>query len=272
MNTHTWSQLLLAHCRSLTPEPRRTRALGVGRSAIRLLTRVLSSSIIACAHAGGTEPHDLSAVGHEQRAEQEDQTALRHEQQSVDPLADPARHEHCDDDNPTNDGRACWTTIINPSEEHAMQAEWHRRAAEAHRAASNALRDAEASACQGIAVPDRDMSPFAQREDVRTVTATIEGAGPDQCLVGATVVFRSVPKMTAEWLQRSVDCHIARNAALGFPSDEMEYCPLALPGVTAVVTAVTDGYAVALRTEDPATAELVLGRARALVGESTASK
>jgi len=39
--------------------------------------------------------------------------------------------------------------------------------------------------------------------------------------------------MTAEWFQRIVDCHLARNASLGFSAAEMPYCPLNVKGVHA---------------------------------------
>ena len=48
------------------------------------------------------------------------------------------------------------------------------------------------------------------------MTETVKsGKSSTQKDVGATVVFRAVPGMTAEWLQRVVDCHLARAAAVG---------------------------------------------------------
>src|SRR5699024_11191603 len=117
---------------------------------------------------------------------------------------------------------------------HRKDAERHRKLAEKHRAASKALVDAEQRFCSGIPEADRDTSPFYHREDLRAVqglknapdasdvysggaTSAVEiqqiekeVVGPGG-LQGARVTFRAVPGMTAEWLQRVVDCHLARN-------------------------------------------------------------
>jgi hypothetical protein len=47
----------------------------------------------------------------------------------------------------------------------------------------------------------------------------------------AIVMFRARPSMTAEWLQRVVDCHPARNAALGHVVLDLPDCPLVPKGV-----------------------------------------
>ena len=83
---------------------------------------------------------------------------------------------------------------------------------------------------------------------------------------GAIVTFRAVPGMTAQWLQRVVDCHLARNAALGHDVPEMGYCPLVPKGVTAKASGTEAGFAVVIRADDSQTAQEVLKRARALTG------
>lgn len=96
------------------------------------------------------------------------------------------------------------------------------------------------------------MSPFAHREDIVQAEPVLAPSGskspPRQ--VGVTVVFRAVPGLTSEWLQRLIDCHIARNAVLGHDIPEMAYCPLAVRGVTAHVRVEHGGYAVALRADE----------------------
>lgn len=115
------------------------------------------------------------------------------------------------------------------------------------------------------------MSPFAHREDIVSVVALRErvlGVGdeaPQEHVVGATVLFRATPGMTAEWLQRIVDCHLARNAALGHDVPEMSYCPLVLPGVTARARSTRGGFAIDVRADDRDTADEVLRRAQALL-------
>jgi hypothetical protein len=152
----------------------------------------------------------------------------------------------------------------NPSAAHLGEAKKHREMAADHRAASQSLRDAEFSD------DDRDMSPFMHRDDIASVKPLTEGttSGKNQSVrtTGAIITFRAAPGMTAQWLQRVVDYHLARNAALGHEVPEMTYCPLVPKDVTARVTATEDRFAVAVRSDDSHTAAEVLRRARTLVG------
>jgi hypothetical protein len=125
------------------------------------------------------------------------------------------------------------------------------------------------------------MSPFSHHEDVGEVSevsgdlapavavSTVHDtsktrAGKQQLsrVVGARVVFKAVPGMTEQWLQRVVECHQARNAAIGFETaaSEMPHCPLALPGVTATVASTSNGFAIDVRSDNPETAREILRR------------
>jgi hypothetical protein len=194
----------------------------------------------------------MSAAQHEVMAEQAERSATALQAQACNPRS-----------------ATCWTSTAHPTAEDQRQANELRKAAADHRAASQALRDAEAQACVGLSNDDRDMSPFAHREDVASVEPLYEqvtsGKGPRAKMEGAVVTFRAVPGMTAQWLQRLADCHLARNAALGHDVPEMPYCPLVPKGVTATVTPTATGFAVAIRAEDTETANEVLRRARTLV-------
>jgi hypothetical protein len=164
---------------------------------------------------------------------------------------------------------ACWTSVTNPTDAHKADADKHRKMAADHRAAAESLRQAEAQACSGLAESDRDTSPFDHREDITTVTpATMmvpRGAKSQTSqVVGATVGFRAVPGLTAEWLQRIVDCHIARNNSLGNSMPEMSYCPLVPKGVSAKVSSTGNGFDVTIQSNDPTSAQEVLRRAQAL--------
>lgn len=136
--------------------------------------------------------------------------------------------------------------------------------------ASETLRRAEGSACAGIPEDDRDMSPFDHHEDIRSVSPLQDEDNVDRSssrrMAGAEVVFRAVPGMTAEWLQRVVNCHLARNAAIGHETAaaDMPYCPLTLRGVQASVRSVGDGFVVAIRADDEETSKEILRRAEAL--------
>jgi hypothetical protein len=106
--------------------------------------------------------------------------------------------------------------------------------------------------------------------DIRSVGAFEEetqlGKRSVKKTVGVQVVFRAVPGMTAEWLQRLTNCHLARNAAVGHEaaSSEMSYCPLTLNDVRATVRSVGDGFTVIVRSDDPKTVKEILRRSDSL--------
>jgi hypothetical protein len=220
------------------------------------------ASLAACAGTPGAQPHDMSAAQHEAMAEKAEQgAALQQAQYNPDATVSTTQ---C---NPRSSG--CWTSTSNPTAGHLDEASRLRKQAADHRAASQALRDAEARACVGLSDDDRDMSPFMHREDIAGVEPLYanvsSGKSQSTRLRGAGVTFRAVPGMTAEWLQRVVDCHLARNAALGHESPEMPYCPLVPRGVTATVNAARAGFTVAIQSDDVDAANEVLRRARMLI-------
>lgn len=225
-------------------------------------------AVTGCAADPGTRPHDMGTAQHEAMAKGEDRNAAGHAAQ-FDPVASRQR-ERCGGASLRN-VELCWTSTVNPTAVHLADAERHRELAAKHRAASQALRDAEARACVGLADADRDMSPFAHGEDIASVqplTMRSGGgkSGPSGRMAGALVVVRAVPGMTAQWLQRVIDCHVARNGALGHDVPEMPYCPLVPNGITASVTPTETGFAVAIQADDPAMAQEVLRRAQGLAG------
>jgi hypothetical protein len=215
---------------------------------------------LGCAADPGTQPHDMSATQHEAMAKNEEAQAAGHAEQH-DPSATNAT-EVC------SGKGGCWTSTSNPTAEHGDDAKHHHELAAKHRAAAAVLTDAEKSACAGISDDDRDISPFYHREDIQSVSVLTEtvksGKSSTQKEVGATVVFRAVPGMTAEWLQRVVDCHLARAAAVGHDMPEMSYCPLMPKGVKAKVTSAGNGFAVNLSGDDAATVAAIKKRAQAL--------
>lgn len=177
----------------------------------------------------GTEPHDMSVAEHDREAERHDRIAQTHAEQ-YDARATATRST-CAPPFAMGATAVCWSSVRNPTAEHVRAAEAHRVAAAGHRAASAALREAEASTCAGIAAQDRDMSPFEHVEDIASVKPLIEDVTTDaqEPLVtrtaGAVVTFRAVPGLTAEWLQRIINCHLARNATRGHVVEEMPDCP-----------------------------------------------
>lgn len=112
------------------------------------------------------------------------------------------------------------------------------------------------------------MSPFEHTEDITSARPLVEGSDastpPGPRPIGAVVTFRSVPGLTAESLQRVVNCHLARNAALGHVVPEMPNCPLVPNGVEARVSSASDGLAVSVTSNAPETAREILARVERL--------
>lgn len=219
-----------------------------------------------CASAEGTKPHDMSTAQHEAAASQEESASQGHAAQHAPDAS--VTVTHCRGVGGGLGGGGCWTSTENPTQQHKSDADEHERLADQHRAAAQALRDAENASCSGIEEADRVTSPFYHREDITSVSkaerSVSEGLGSHPQFVGGRAVFRAVPGMTAEWLQRLVNCHLARAAAVGFSMPEMSYCPLMLKGVSAEVSSTGDGFAIAVTSTDTATATEVWRRMQAL--------
>jgi hypothetical protein len=211
---------------------------------------------LSCAtRTPGAEPHEMSVATHETTAAQEQSSA--------------AARERCRAGGARPGMDACWTSVTSPTAEDLRQVEKHRKAAADHRVAAQALRDAESRACIGVPDADRDESRFDHTADIESVEPFYVGSSGGKTstkrLVGAIVTFRAVQGMTAQWLQRVVDCHLARNAALGHQVPEMPNCPLVPNGASATVTGTQNGFAVAVRGDDQATANEILRRAQSLM-------
>lgn len=230
------------------------------KSCILSSLALASLALSGCASTPGARPSDMSAVQHEQAAASHETEATPHAGQ-YDPNAQTTSIR-CDGRHP------CWTSTSNPTEQHLSDAKRHHKMAEDHRDAAQALRAAEGQACVGVSDDDRDISPFYHKEDIASVqpayAPSARGKGDPAHITGAIVTFRAVPMLTAEWLQRIVDCHVARNNALGNDMPEMSYCPLEPKGVVAKVSSTGDGFAVTIESQDPNISKEVLRRAQAL--------
>jgi hypothetical protein len=209
--------------------------------------------IVACASTPGARPEASSAADHEAQARKHD-AEMNDCKNQVPPL-----------------GSVCWSSVAQPSSDKVLErTEMHHKMAADHRAASATLRDAESRACAGISESDRDQSPFEHREDLVSVEPLFvhpvksDGSQALGSAVGASLKFRALPGMTTEWLQRVIECHTARNAAMGYAMPEMKDCPLMLKGVTATVSSTGDGFAVAVRSDDVETAIEIQKRAKEL--------
>lgn len=252
-------------------------------------TSVFAGSLVAACASTGTEPHAMTAGQHQAAAESEEQAAASHQGQH-----DPSAKTRPPPGPSMGAYSACisyensncyvrWQSEENPTDKHRKQAEQHKKLAEKHRAASKAVVDAEQRFCSGIPEADRDLSPFAHREDIIAVQGRkkpdanyaysgtegvleipieqAEKANPGS-LQGARVTFRAVSGMTGEWLQRVVNCHLARNAVVG--GGDMPYCPLAVRHATAIVTSTGGGFAVDIISDNADSVREIVRRAAAL--------
>jgi len=222
----------------------------------------IAAFLVGCA-SSGTRPHDMSAAEHRSAAEREEQAALEHAA-----LYDPdasGQVRRC------SKPHVCWTSRSNPTRQHAEDAKTHRELAAKHRAASAALVAAESRACAGIEPEERDISPFYHREDIVSVEPVYHEAQREARLRGAKVVFREVPGLTPERLQRQVECHLARASAAGHVMPEMSYCPLMLRDVKAEVARTSSGIGVLVSSDDPETSNEILQRAQTLVTTAPSS-
>jgi len=117
---------------------------------------------------------------------------------------------------------------------------------------------------------DATLAPVLSASSVQNVEplyATLEGAksGLHAELRGATVVVAALPGMTAEWLDRALECHSAREALGHAPAPSAD--PFWLPGssVDIDVRSARDGFNVAVTGYSPDDARQILARANAFV-------
>jgi hypothetical protein len=239
---------------------------------LALLTLVAAGAL-GCASTG-VKPGDMSAEEHEaaaagntaeagEHADRFEGKAVRYTDLYPAPPAgcDPALPGSCS---------PLWTMTKNPTDRELSEAAGHLTRARQHRKAARTLREAEARACAQVAPADRDMSPFARQSDIRQVeeVGRSGGDGPLGAGAGAMVAFLAVPGLSVESLQRIVDCHLARDAALGFDQRHMSYCPLNVRGARAQVKPVPAGLGVFVTSTDAAAALEIVRRARALASEA----
>jgi hypothetical protein len=138
----------------------------------------------------------------------------------------------------------------------------------AHQALPEARRDAPA-ACAEIpeADLDRNMCPDSRLVVRVEPYQDWDGKGKFESFrrVGAVIVLRAEPGMTAEYLQRLADCYLARSAAR--PSDELarSSCPLAVRDANVSVLSSRGGFAIVIRASSSPVADVVLARAQGLL-------
>jgi hypothetical protein len=129
--------------------------------------------------------------------------------------------------------------------------------------------------CRGVPDAERYVWMLTSRQEVLAVSeikpeeSMIESM-PTDPRAGARVLIAAGPGMTAEWLERIGKCHIARNAAQGYPQGATA-SPLDVKGAAVQVSSVGDGFAVDITSEEWKTGREILRRARALLGSPAAT-
>jgi len=110
-------------------------------------------------------------------------------------------------------------------------------------------------------------------QGVRPLYSTVESAkgGRQSELRGVTVVVAALPGMTAEWLDRALECHSARNTLGHAPAASAD--PFWLPGsnVDIDVRSAKDGFDVAVTGYSPTDARQILDRASAFEKAKTSA-
>jgi hypothetical protein len=86
------------------------------------------------------------------------------------------------------------------------------------------------------------------------------GRGSSERLVGAQVFVQAEPGLTAEWLQLTIQRHMA-----GMGGSRMKDCALDAKDVRISVESAGSGFAVKIAGKDPALAKEILRRAQLLV-------
>lgn len=231
-----------------------------------MLVRALPVFLLACGGAApGVRPHDMSAAAHEHAAELElgraAEDAARYDPDAgiVDPC-DPRM-------------ASCFTAMRNPTEQYRDHAEQHRRRAAQHRDAAVTLRTAEATACAGVSLDDRERGPFARTDAILAVRPLLDPRGHDKPrLAGTVIVLRARAGVTVESVRRIVACHRAHVATLGYAVPALTDCPLVPRGSQVDVRAARDGIAIEIRLADPRTANEILARSERLSARLIATR
>ncbi|HZA14551.1 MAG TPA: hypothetical protein VE618_08640 [Myxococcaceae bacterium] len=129
------------------------------------------------------------------------------------------------------------------------------------------LAEAEAQACAGLSDDELKNGPFARPAEIASVRPLLVEAFPRDDnpptyeLGGAVVKVRASPGLTAEWLQRLVDCDLARSAAMAVSAAEPPTSPFAFRGASAYVHSTGDGFAIEISSNEPRVAREILASA-----------
>jgi hypothetical protein len=230
---------------------------------------VLASALAAwgCAGPGQSAPQKpLSAAEHLAKAERNEREAANIDERPVELAGGDVSPTVAAISTVSTSGGAPltqprWSYSMAPTMERTLAANRLREQAARHRTIAKGLLDAEKHACAGLQQEDIDTGPFFHRNAIDKVTP-VEVNGTPQ---GARIRFAAVPGLGAPWMQRAVECAMARAAVLGYPEDYLRESPLMLEGVSATVLQDGARVEVQVSSDDPMTAIKILGRSEGLL-------
>lgn len=156
----------------------------------------------------------------------------------------------------------CWSgevATIRRAQQHAAKL---RADARRHRIQARELVLTQQRWCASLPEAELDHSPFDHREDLRGVSAELDG----DRVRGARIRFKPVPGLSAEWLRQTLACHQALAAAEGYDTGHLGSCPSAVEHAHTTVVETPAGLEVVVRSDDPGAALIIYARAEALLG------
>lgn len=157
----------------------------------------------------------------------------------------------------------CWSGEVATVRRARQHAETLRADARRHRIQARELVLAQQRWCATLPEAELDHTPFDHREDLRGVTAELDG----DRVRGARVRFKPVNGLSAAWLRQTLACHQALAAAEGYDATRhLATCPSAVEHAVTIVEETPAGLEVVIRSDDAAAALIIYGRAEALLG------
>jgi hypothetical protein len=121
--------------------------------------------------------------------------------------------------------------------------------------------------CSGVPDELREAGPFSSDLVERVAPLRVSALSsklPMTSLVGVKIYIRAAPGLTAPWIHRVAECHLARHS-LPMPEAERDHCPLSAEEAQISVESHGGSFVVSIRTSDTEVAEDILARANALL-------
>ncbi|MDX2019566.1 MAG: hypothetical protein SF187_04945 [Deltaproteobacteria bacterium] len=188
------------------------------------------------------DPDERSALAHRQEAAHEAQAAHHHESQYSPNATEVSPFRARSGDGDLTEA----TAVVNPTEIHLTQAQWHKAHAEAHLKAAQQLERFEDEACKGTPVKERAACPLLGPV---THIRDVEGG----------VAIDLSPKVDAAQATAVMRCHYAFARTRGF-APEAAACPLYVRGLN---IEQAGAHTVEITAKDAATVKHVRDSARA---------